>query len=164
VETVPSLLFKRLVADTIEPAFVLNSTFRRRDGKGVGIERKIGRMIGTTPYLEEQENNMSLDVAHYPEEDRIDIKIEGSLDLTLTNQILDVCRLVDAGVVICVIDATRVRRVFDSGLAVLILLMNRLAQYRVKLVILGDIAGLMHDTLPESLRSIQCVSNEGLPA
>jgi anti-anti-sigma regulatory factor len=121
-------------------------------------------MIWHDSLFREKDNNMSLDVAHYPEEDRLDIKIEGSLDLTLTSQILDACKLVGAGVVICVIDTTGVRRVFDSGLAVLMLLVNRLAQYQVKLVIIGDIAELMRDSLPESLQSIQCVSTEGLPA
>jgi len=107
---------------------------------------------------------MSVDVAHYPEEGRVDITIEGNLDLTLSSQILNVCKLVDARLVICVIDATRVSRVFDSGLAVLMLLTNRLAQFHVRLVIVGDIAGFKLNALPESLQPVVCVASNERPA
>jgi anti-anti-sigma regulatory factor len=107
---------------------------------------------------------MSLDVAHYPEEDRLDITIEGNLDLTLTSQILEVFKVIDAGLAICVIDATRVTQVFDSGLAVLMLLMNRLAQFRVSLVIVGNIAGFKLNTVPDALQPVVVVASEALPA
>ena len=95
---------------------------------------------------------MSLEVAHYPEEDRLDLTIEGNLDLTLTSQILDVCECVNNSLKVCVIDATRVTRVFDSGLAVLLLLARRLAQIKARLIIVGNNAGLKLDTLPAPLR------------
>jgi ABC-type transporter Mla MlaB component len=76
------------------------------------------------------------------EEDRLDLTIDGNLDLTLTNQILDACEFVDDKLVTCVIDATRVPRVFDSGLALLKHLASRLAQFRARLVVIGDIPGL----------------------
>jgi ABC-type transporter Mla MlaB component len=95
---------------------------------------------------------MSLDLAHYPEEDRLDLTIEGSLDLTLTSQILEACELVDKELAVCVIDATRVTRVFDSGLAVLMLLARRLERFRARLIIIGNNAGLKLDTLPAPLR------------
>jgi ABC-type transporter Mla MlaB component len=107
---------------------------------------------------------MSLDVIRYREEDRLDISIEGNLDLTLTGQILDACELVDAGLALCVIDATRVSRVFDSGLAALMLLTNRLAQFQVRLVVIGNIAGFKLDTLHESLQPVVYVASEELPA
>lgn len=106
---------------------------------------------------------MSLDVAHYSEEHRLDITIEGNLDLTLSSQILDVCKLVDARLVICVIDATRVSRVFDSGLAVLMLLTNRLARFHVRLVIIGNIAGFKPNILPEALQPVFFVARDELP-
>lgn len=106
---------------------------------------------------------MSIDVAHYPEEGRVDITIEGNLDLTLSSQILAVCKLVDEGIVICVIDATRVIRVFDSGLAVLMLLTNRLAQFQARLVIIGNIAGFKLNALPESLQPVVCVASSEPP-
>ena len=97
---------------------------------------------------------MSLDVAYYPEENRLDLTIDGNLDLTLTRQILDACKFVDDGLVTCVIDATRVTRVFDSGLALLMLLASRLAQFRASLIVIGDVPGLRRDSLPTPLRSV----------
>jgi ABC-type transporter Mla MlaB component len=105
---------------------------------------------------------MSLDVAHYPEEHRLDVAIEGDLDLTLTSRILEACKFVDAGLVICVIDVTRVSRVFDSGLAILMLLTDLLAQFQVRLVIVGNITGFEPNTLPGSLQPIVCISSEEL--
>jgi ABC-type transporter Mla MlaB component len=105
---------------------------------------------------------MSLQVAHYPEEDRLDLTIEGNLDLTLTSQVLKACELIDDALVVCVIDATRVTRVFDSGLAVLMLLASRLAQFRARLIIIGNIAGLRGDTLPLPLR--RAVGMSGFPS
>lgn len=99
---------------------------------------------------------MGLNVAHYPEENRLDLTIEGSLDLTLTNQIMEACEFVDNGLAVCVIDASRVMHVFDSGLAVLTLLSNRLAQFRVRLVIIGNDNGLELETLPAPLRHAVC--------
>ena len=99
---------------------------------------------------------MSLNVAHYPEEDRLDLTIEGNLDLTLTNQIVDACKFVDSGLAVCVIDASRVTRVFDSGLALLMLLSNRLSQFGARLVIIGNDTGLKLDTLPTPLRLAVC--------
>jgi anti-anti-sigma regulatory factor len=95
---------------------------------------------------------MSLNVAHYPEEDRLDLTIEGNLDLTLTSQIMEACEFVDHGLAVCVIDASRVTRVFDSGLAVLMLLAERLAKFRARLVIVANDARLKLDTLPAPLR------------
>jgi ABC-type transporter Mla MlaB component len=112
----------------------------------------------------EADNGMCLDVTHYPEVGRLYLTIEGNLDLTLTSQILAACEFVDGGLVICVIDATKVARVFDSGLAVLMLLASRLEQFRVRLVIIGDIAGLKLDTLPAPLlRRVVCISCDRLP-
>ena len=52
---------------------------------------------------------------------------------------------------------------FDSGLALLILLERRLAQLQARLVIIGDITELKLNTLPESLRRVVCVSCNQLP-
>ena len=95
---------------------------------------------------------MGVEIAHYPEEGRLDLTIEGNLDLTLTSQILDVCEFVNNGLKVGVIDTTRVTRVFDSGLAVLLLLARHLAQFKARLIIVGNNAGLKLDTLPAPLR------------
>ncbi len=93
---------------------------------------------------------MSMCVSHYPEEDRLDLIIEENLDLTLTRQILEACRIVDHGLITCVIDCTRITRVFDSGLALLILLSEKLREFGVRLVVIGEIPGLSVSTLQGS--------------
>jgi len=45
-----------------------------------------------------------------------------------------------------------VTRVFDSGLAVLLLLARHLAQFKARLIIVSNNAGLKLDTLPAPLR------------
>ncbi len=90
---------------------------------------------------------MSMCVSHYPEEDRLDLTIEENLDLTVTRQILEACRIVDHGLITCVIDCTRITRVFDSGLALLILLSEKLREFGVRLVVIGDIPGVSLSTL-----------------
>jgi ABC-type transporter Mla MlaB component len=99
---------------------------------------------------------MSLQIARYPEEDKLRLTIEGNLDLTLTSQILDACEFVNNCLEACVIDAMRVTRVFDSGLAVLMLLARRLARFKPRLIIAGNNAGLKRDALPAPLLNAVC--------
>ncbi len=93
---------------------------------------------------------MSMRVSHYPEEDRLDLIIEENLDLTLTRQMLEARRIVDHGLITCVIDCTRITRVFDSGLALIILLSEKLREFGVRLVVIGEIPGLSVSTLQVS--------------
>ena len=97
---------------------------------------------------------MTLDVTFYPDEERLDLTVEGNLDLTLTSQMLIACEYVNDRLLTCVIDATRVTRVFDSGLALLMLLASRLAQFRASLIVIGDVPGLRRDSLPTPLISV----------
>lgn len=152
------LLCNWLVDDTTASSATLSSISVQKNGRR-GKNRQEQRSFRT---INEQldsskaDNHMSLSVAHYPEEDRLDLTIEGNLDLTLTNQIMEACEYVDTGLAVCVIDASRVTRVFDSGLAVLMLLANRLAQFRARLVIIGNDTGLEFETLPAPLRHAVC--------
>ncbi len=113
------------------------------------------RHIGCEPYEKDnkippEDNEMSMRVRHYPEEDRLDLTIEENLDLTLTRQILEARRIVDHGLITCVIDCTRITRVFDSGLALIILLSEKLREFGVRLVVIGEIPGLSVSTLQVS--------------
>lgn len=85
---------------------------------------------------------MGMRLKHDPKEDRLSLIIEDNLDLTLTGKILEACEYVNENLALCVIDCTRVCKVFDSGIAVMRLLMRKIEQYRVKLVILGEIEGM----------------------
>ena len=89
--------------------------------------------------------------SHYPEEDRLDLTLEGNLDLTLTRQLKEACLFVDERLQTCIIDCTRVARVFDSGKGLLLSLLKRLAQFRVRLVIIGEPPGLQLSALSQIL-------------
>jgi anti-anti-sigma regulatory factor len=85
---------------------------------------------------------MGIEIGHYPDEDRLDLTVEGNLDLTLTGEILRVCSLIDRRVRVCVIDSTRILRVFDSGLGLMMLLLEKLKAFGVTLIMIGEIPGL----------------------
>jgi hypothetical protein len=89
---------------------------------------------------------MGIVIGHYPDEERLDLTLEGNLDLTLCRDLLGICDLVDDRVNLCVIDATRVMRIFDSGIGLLMMLFDRLQAAGVTLIMLGDISGM-----PESV-------------
>jgi ABC-type transporter Mla MlaB component len=85
---------------------------------------------------------MGMSFAYHSDEGRLDITIEENLDLTQTRQILQAQGYIDDQLQTCVIDCTRVGRVFDSGKALMLMLFERLAQFRVRLVMIGDLSGL----------------------
>lgn len=85
---------------------------------------------------------MGIEIGHYPEEARIDLTLEGNLDLTLSAGILFACSLVDRRVEFCAIDATRIVRVFDSGIGLLMLLFDRLRDAGVTPILVGELPGL----------------------
>lgn len=93
---------------------------------------------------------MGMNVAYYSDEGRLDITIEENLDLTQTRQILLAQGFIDADLQTCVIDCTRIGRVFDSGKALMMMLFERLARFQVKLVMIGEITGLSHACLNPS--------------
>lgn len=91
---------------------------------------------------------MSISVAHYPEENRLDLTIEDKLDLSHARQVLQACEYIDDCLITCVIDASRLVCVFDSGLAMLTVLMSKLTKHNVRLVLIGQIDGLCIDSYP----------------
>jgi ABC-type transporter Mla MlaB component len=103
---------------------------------------------------------MSIQVIHSREENRLDLTLEDDLDLTLVGQFLDAYQVIDDQLETCVIDCTRVARVFDSGLALILLLLEKLEKYGVRLIILGEVPGLYNDSLQLSgnLLMSRCVS------
>lgn len=103
---------------------------------------------------------MSLLVAHHLEENRLDLTVEDDLDLTLMEQVFDAYRAIDDQLQTCVIDCTRVTRVYDSGLALILMLVEKLKQFGVRLIMLGEVPGLHIDNLQISgnLLISRCVS------
>ena len=81
---------------------------------------------------------MPMSVTFIPEEDRLDLSFDGNLDLTMSEDLCVLSSNIPASLRTCVLDLTRVERVFDSGLALLQLLCTGLRRVGATLVVLGD--------------------------
>ncbi len=81
---------------------------------------------------------MPLTVSFIPNEDRLDLAFEGDLDLTLSNPMCRIFAELPANLQTCILDLTRLERVFDSGLALLWMLNERLQQIGARVVVLSD--------------------------
>lgn len=103
---------------------------------------------------------MGLKVVHHREENRLDLMVEEDLDLTMMEQVLDAYHVIDDQLETCVMDCTQVARVFDSGLALMMMLVEKLKQSGVRLIMLGDVPDLYVDNLQVSSKLLmsRCVS------
>jgi anti-anti-sigma regulatory factor len=81
---------------------------------------------------------MSISVAFIPEEDRLDLSFDGNLDLTNAEAICGLSANIPASLRTCVLDLTRVERVFDSGVALLQMLCRVIRRVGATVVVLGD--------------------------
>jgi len=81
---------------------------------------------------------MSITINLIPDEDRFDITFEGNLDVTAWQGVCDACSRVPPNVRACIVDLTRVGRVFDSGIAILGLLWKRMRRLGTTVVFLCD--------------------------
>jgi ABC-type transporter Mla MlaB component len=81
---------------------------------------------------------MPMTALFIPEEERLDLTFEGSLDLRLAMDICDVCKHVSPSLQSCIIDLHGVDRVFDSGVALLQMLCARLQRAGVLVLVLSD--------------------------
>ena len=81
---------------------------------------------------------MPLQLSYINQENRLDIRFEGNLDLTVSHAVCDICKSVPADLSCCIIDLTDVRGVFDSGLALLQQLHRRFVELGTTVVMLTD--------------------------
>ena len=81
---------------------------------------------------------MSITTKVIPDEDRLDITFEGNLDVAACQSVCDACRHPPPKVQACIVDLTRVGRVFDSGIEVLGLLFRRMRGLGATVVFLCD--------------------------
>jgi anti-anti-sigma regulatory factor len=81
---------------------------------------------------------MPLHISYIAQESRLDLSFRGNLDLTLSQDICDICGSVPAGLRFCIIDLTDIERLFDSGVALLQALHRRLLEIGTTVVILSD--------------------------
>ncbi|WP_295392479.1 STAS domain-containing protein [uncultured Thiodictyon sp.] len=73
-----------------------------------------------------------------PESDLLDLVFEGNLDLSMTNEVFGLVPQLRNGLRLCVMDLTRVERVFDSGIALLRMLSGDLRRAGATVVLLAD--------------------------
>jgi hypothetical protein len=81
---------------------------------------------------------MPLHVSYIAPESRLDLGFHGNLDLTLSQNVCDICGDVPADLRCCIIDLTNIERLFDSGVALLQTLHRRLVEIGATVVILSD--------------------------
>ena len=81
---------------------------------------------------------MPLTTSFIPSEDRLDLSFHGNLDLTITDEVCRVFAAIPTTLQTCIMDLTRLDRVFDSGLALLWMLNERLQHIGARVVVLSD--------------------------
>lgn len=81
---------------------------------------------------------MSTEIAFIPNEDRLDISFEGNLDVSVWHDVYDACARTSPALKTCIVDLTRVERVFDSGIAILALLCARMHEFGAVVVFVSD--------------------------
>ena len=81
---------------------------------------------------------MSLQTSYIEEERRLDLSFDGNLDVTVSQDICDICRRLSSDLRSCIIDLSGVERIFDSGVALLQMLHRRLEALGTTVVVLSD--------------------------
>ena len=94
---------------------------------------------------------MSLSVTYAPEQAVLNLRFAGNLDVSAAMPVCDLCKRVPKDMERCVLDLSRVERVFDSGFALLQMLYRRLARHGTKIRVVGN--GVLARRLAESLGS-----------
>ena len=69
---------------------------------------------------------------------RLDVVFEGNLDVSVWLVACDACKTMPPGLQSCILDLRRVEQVFDSGLALLRMLYQRLSEAGVTVSVLCD--------------------------
>lgn len=81
---------------------------------------------------------MPMITSFIPSEDRLDLSFHGNLDLTISEDVCQVSADIPVTLRTCILDLTRLDRVFDSGIALLWMLNERLKRVGATVVILSD--------------------------
>jgi len=81
---------------------------------------------------------MSVHASYVEEEDRLNLSFEGNLDVTVSRDVCDICQRVAAGLKSCIVDLSKVERIFDSGIAMLQMLYQRMNALGTSVVFVSD--------------------------
>lgn len=81
---------------------------------------------------------MAVHASYVAEEDRLNLSFEGNLDVTVSRDVCDICQRVAAGLKSCIVDLSNVERIFDSGIAMLQMLHQRMSVLGASVVFVSD--------------------------
>ena len=81
---------------------------------------------------------MSAQVSYIAAEERLDITIRGNLDLSVAEEIHELCSRVPPALSCCIVDLYEVERLFDSGVALIRMLHRRMSEAGAIVIILTD--------------------------
>jgi hypothetical protein len=77
-------------------------------------------------------------ISYIREEDRLDLTFLGNVDITIAQDVCDICRQLRPYLAVCIIDLAHADRLFDSGVALLQLLHCYMTDMGLTVVILAD--------------------------
>lgn len=81
---------------------------------------------------------MSVSVSYAPQEAVLNLRFDGNLDVSAAMPVCDLCKRVPGDLERCVLDLSRVERVFDSGVALLQMLYRRLVRCGAEVLVVGN--------------------------
>jgi ABC-type transporter Mla MlaB component len=102
---------------------------------------------------------MPIHSSYIVEELRLDLSFSGNLDVSVAQEICDICRSLQSDLRSCIVDLSSVERLFDSGVALLKMLYRSLVKKGILVVILSDspkIRERMRATASGSLPFFSC--------
>jgi hypothetical protein len=100
---------------------------------------------------EEEDGHMPMHASYIRNEDRLDVVFTGNVDISLSQDICDLCRQLRPDLRVCIIDLSDSERLFDSGVALLQLLNYFLVEMGTTVVILSDRPEI-HDRISDITR------------
>jgi ABC-type transporter Mla MlaB component len=81
---------------------------------------------------------MPMHSSYIAEELRLDLSFSGNLDVSVSQDICDICWSPPRDLKTCIVDISGIDRLFDSGVALLKMLHQHLVKKNVLVVILSD--------------------------
>lgn len=81
---------------------------------------------------------MTVSVRYAPHKALLNLRFEGNLDVSATMPVCDLCKRIPRDLDLCVLDLSRVERVFDSGVALVQMLSRRLVDCGARISVVGD--------------------------
>jgi len=81
---------------------------------------------------------MPMQTSYIAEELRLDLSFSGNLDVSVSQDICDICKSLPRDLKCCIVDISGIDRLFDSGVALLKMLYRNLVEKNVLVVVVSD--------------------------